>query len=99
MGLVGLNREPRQTDPMARDLRWRERREAWRVAEVAKQSLQTGAEKAGELADAAQEETVRLVLLLARATGFWSVWMTVFADDNTFRAVLTDAFPGTRATE
>ncbi|MFM7664504.1 MAG: hypothetical protein ACKO68_08245 [Bacteroidota bacterium] len=36
------------------------------------------------------------VVLLAQATGFFSVWMEVFRDDPSIRNRLIDAFPGTR---
>jgi len=35
------------------------------------------------------------IVALARATGFWSVWMTVFTEDQDMRRRLIDAFPGT----
>jgi hypothetical protein len=37
----------------------------------------------------------RRVVAEATATGFWPVWITVFADDEDMLARLTAAFPGT----
>ena len=86
MSLVGLDRVPTKSDPKASDRRWSKRRQVWRQAETARQDVQAGAE-------------VRWVLDLATALGFWSVWMTVFADDDRVCAQLRSAFPGTRATD
>ncbi len=35
------------------------------------------------------------IIQLAKATGFWSVWMTVFSEDVDMRRRLIAAFPGT----
>ena len=64
--LVGLGRRPRK-DPRAGDMRWRSRREAWRQAEHTRKRIDEGADIVDE------------VIELAKAVGFWSVWMTVFA--------------------
>lgn len=39
---------------------------------------------------------VELIVDLALATGYWSVWMTVFAGHRDVRLRLRKAFPGTR---
>ena len=80
--LVGLGRRPAH-DPRARDLRWRDRSEAWRSAEFARQRVKEGAD-------------VDWVIQLAKAVGFFSVWMTVFADDLQMCDRLRRSFPGTR---
>lgn len=80
--LVGLGRL-RRNDPCARDLRRRDRYEAWRTAEMARQEAIKGA-------------SVDLVIMLARETGFFSVWMTVFASDPQICRRLRSSFPGTR---
>lgn len=80
--LVGLGRRP-SNDPCARDLRWRKRRAAWRKAEFARNKFEQGAD-------------IDLVVKLAKATGFWSVWMTVFAAHPRIRDRLRQCFPGTR---
>ena len=81
--LVGLGCRP-AGDPCARDLRWRDRREAWRQAEHARQRVEDGAAVIDE------------VIGLAKAVGFWSVWMTVFAGQPHVCRLLRQGFPGTR---
>ena len=86
--LVGLGRRPRNDqdakDPRwARDPRWRKRRSAWGYAEFARKKLEEGAD-------------IDLVIMLARAVGFWSVWMAVFANHPQVRSRLQRCFPGTR---
>ena len=85
MALVALDRVPKKDDPKASDRRWAKRRQVWCQAETARRDVQAGAE-------------VRWVLDLAKALGFWSVWITVFADDDHVCASLRSAFPGTRTT-
>ena len=80
--LVGLGRRP-TNDPCARDQRWRKRREAWGKAEFARSRFEQGADS-------------DMVVQLAKATGFWSVWMTVFAVHPKIRDHLRQCFPGTR---
>lgn len=82
--LVGLDRRPGHARLSPRDLRWRERREAWRTAAWALEQLDHGS------AD------VEWVVRLAKATGFWSVWMTIFADNLDLCRRLRNEFPGTR---
>ena len=79
--LVGLDRMP-GSNPKATDLRWRKRREAWNLATIVKQQVSGGA-------------NADLAVNLAKATGFWSVWTTVFADDTQFCDRLRQCFPGT----
>ncbi|MCY4606966.1 MAG: hypothetical protein OXE49_22275 [Gemmatimonadetes bacterium] len=67
----------------SKDPRWRKRRTAWRRAEWARQRVEEGAD-----AD--------WVIQLAQARGFFSVWMTVFADDPQVCDRLRRSFPGTR---
>ena len=80
--LVGLDRRPGR-DPRATDLRWRKRREAWRVACYARHRYQE------------DPDIVDLVIILAKANGFWSVWMTVFAEHSEVCDRLQKVFPGT----
>ena len=80
--LVGLGRCP-ANDPCDRDPRWRKRRAAWRQAELARQQVKQGAD-------------VDWVIELAKAVGFFSVWMTVFAADSQICNRLRRSFPGTR---
>ena len=80
--LVGPGRRPAH-DPRAKDLRGRDRSEAWRGAEFARQRVEEGAD-------------VGWVMQLAKAVGFFSVWMSVFADDIQMCARPRRSFPGTR---
>ena len=80
--LVGLGRRPRD-NPRASDLRWIRRRRAWGKALFARERVQEASE-------------IDWVILLAEETGFWSVWMTVFADNPEVSARLQSSFPGTR---
>lgn len=84
--LVGLDRRP-AANPRASDMRWRKRREAWGQAVEAKEALQQTDDGDGVL---------ELVVQLASAVGFWSVWMTVFADRPRVCELLRHRFPGTR---
>lgn len=43
-----------------------------------------------------REEYFNLMLELAKATGFFSVWMDVFQEDRSVRQGLIGAFVGTR---
>lgn len=65
--------------------RSRQRQDAWAIAEDAKASLAT----------ARTPVMIQLVVKLALAQGFFSVWMTVFASDPDVRLALIAAFPGT----
>ena len=81
--LVGLGRRP-GNDPQAQDRRWQGRKEAWRIAVEARADLVNS------------NANVEAVVRLALATGYWSVWMAVFADHPDVRLRLRSAFPGTR---
>ncbi len=81
--LVGLGRQP-ASNPTASDLRYLSRLEAWDNAVVARAKLVEG------------RIDVDTVVELAKATGFWSVWMTVFVGNSAVCDRLRDAFPGTR---
>ena len=65
------------------DKRHRERRQAWNTAVDAQ----------GLIGD---DHSRDLVVKLALATGFFSIWMAVFHDDEDMRQRLTAAFRGTR---
>ena len=64
------------------DRRRHKRRQAW--------------DKAKEIWDRADVGDWRWVIDVAVATGFFSVWMTVFRDDEDMCRRLKQAFPGTR---
>jgi uncharacterized protein (TIGR02646 family) len=82
--LTELNCQPID-DTGARDVRLELRLAAWREAEEARRDLRQR-----------DDPVVRkYVAKLARARGFWSVWMTVFRDDRDMLKRLIEAFPGT----
>ena len=83
--LVGL--QVQADTKTASDRRWLNRREAWGQAERAKQLL----------ASRPSDEMRELIVIAAEAKGFWSVWMTVFADDPDMVNRLVAALPGTLA--
>lgn len=64
-----------------------QRRETWLIAQESKRALASQTDNLG-LRDA--------IVRLAQATGFFSVWMTVFSGDSDMLNRLIDAFPGTR---
>lgn len=68
--------------------RMSQRMEVWLAAEESKSDLQNNPDNV-LLRD--------YVVKLAKKTGFFSVWMAVFDDDNDMKSRLIDAFPGTRS--
>ena len=65
------------------DRRRHKRREAWNLAERVR----------GRIRD---ENSRALAIDVALGSGFFSVWMAVFHDDEDMRRRLVEAFPGTR---
>ena len=101
--LVGLNRIPNdiadalQPDPDGRDKatdrRWRNRHVKWDIAKDRLRDLQEVVEKYGE--GRAAELFRGSVIGTVTESGYWSIWMTVFADDLKTRQMLIDAFKAT----
>ena len=92
LALVGLNKFPDEfpTDQQfeAALERWQQRSSAWDTALQVHQVLMAN-----------DNPDVRgLVVTVAVATGFFSVWMAVFVDDSAMRRSFIDAFPGTAST-
>ncbi len=70
-----------------------QRSEVWKIALSSKEDLNRATTSDGETTnDALRRSTTRTAV----AGGFFSIWMTVFADDPDMRNRLIDAFPGTR---
>ena len=90
MDLVGLDRH--QADgrpkPAGRDKRWQQRLDVWDAAVRARRLVQS-------LGDS--PEAQELVLIAAEGYGFFSVWMTVFANHQAIRKGLVERFKGTAA--
>lgn len=83
LDLMGLQRTPSFSGG-ASDRRWMNRREAWDLAEQQKQTLTQ-----------INTPTIRqMIVELAKFRGYWSVWMTVFANDADMRRRLIDGFDG-----
>lgn len=92
--MVGLSRRPhhglsRDQIQKGTDNRWRHRIEAHRVAKRALERLAKVASAPQLRAD--QVDAIRDI---ARGHGFWSVWMTVFADHPDVQSALIDTFEG-----
>ncbi|WJE55663.1 hypothetical protein QRE66_28080 (plasmid) [Bacillus cereus] len=88
MQLTGLDRYPSMDpykNPERTDTRWRERRTAYDIAMRAKRNLT-------RYDNPAMRE---LIVDTAIATGFFSVWMSVFQHDADMLLRLIHAFPGT----
>lgn len=82
--LTGLDKQP-ANDPKASDRRWFNRKEAWEIAQRAKDCLSKNN----------IQDVKNCIIDTAKAKGFWSIWMTVFKDDPDMLCRLIDAFPGT----
>lgn len=88
--MVGLTRLPdagltREQILKGSDRRYEERRQAWDLAVDARRDLQAND----------TPELRRQISVSAQMSGFWSVWMTVFADDTAMQSALCEAFAGT----
>jgi uncharacterized protein (TIGR02646 family) len=64
-----------------------QRTQAWGVAVATKGEVE---------ANPGNDALRRVAVNLAKSTGFFSIWMTVFSHDSDMRNRLIDAFPGTR---
>ena len=86
--LVGLNRHGAEgwPRPSKRDQRWKDREEIWAEATRCRFTF----ESLGET-----PEALELVVSVAKAYGFFSVWMTVFEGHSDARRALIQEFPGT----
>ena len=86
--LVGLDRHKAKgfPSPARRDRRWQQREEAWAVAVSCLANYQ-------RLSQTAQ--ALELVVEAAQGHGFFSVWLSVFADFPAARRALVEGFPGT----
>ena len=85
LNLVGLGAEESPTDK-----RHRKRRQAWNQAVKARCRVRNA--KSRDWAVQSRDWAIDLAL----STGFFSIWMAVFHDDEDMCQRLTAAFPGTR---
>ena len=83
--LVGLDRHNARGwfRPTRRDQRWRDREEAWAVAESFRDKFDNS------------NEALDLLILAAKGYGFFSVWFVIFSRYGSVRRALIEAFPGT----
>ncbi|MES2707094.1 MAG: HNH endonuclease signature motif containing protein [Verrucomicrobiota bacterium] len=88
--LVGLNRHKKHgwPRPARRDKRWTQRADTWELAEKWEKAI-------AAFSPEGRQQAVELVRDLALGYGFFSVWMTVFADEADIRLALIKAFSGT----
>jgi uncharacterized protein (TIGR02646 family) len=91
LALVGLDRRSQNiADANGRLIaldRFKQRMNAWLTASRARDHL---------TAQPGNTALCETVILVATATGFFSIWMEVFRDHPDMRSRLIDAFPGTR---
>jgi len=83
--LTGLDRRPGHPKWRQGDRRWEDRRDAWKIAQDQHEDLQ-------RRPTSTQRDKV---LRVARQTGYFSVWMTVFRDDADMCRRFIGAFPNT----
>lgn len=86
--LVGLDRHPGQSpgkQPTDRDKRYRDREEVWKLATLKRDALVRND----------NEDFRAAVADLAKAEGFFSVWMSVFRDDPDMRRRFVTGLEGT----
>ncbi|WP_254632422.1 hypothetical protein [Achromobacter denitrificans] len=86
--LVGLDRHPGQPaakQPTDRDRRYQEREEKWRLAQLMRDKLTRN--NTNDFRD--------VLISLAKESGFFSIWITVFHDDPDMRRRLVEAYVGT----
>ena len=85
--LVGLQKYvDKATDS---DRRWKNRTETFSKAQTTLEIFKSASAKGAE------EEFIELISILAPDSGFFSVWMTVFADYPKVKKVLIESFKGT----
>lgn len=84
--LTGLDKRPGYNSTVS-DRRWMSRRDTWNVAQESRRDLQCND----------TSEMRRQILRTAEGRGYWSVWMTVFSDDEDMlrRFIHSDKFRGT----
>lgn len=83
--LVGLDRNPAHSKYSTKDDRWEKRLEIYDIAE----------RQLNKYAQNSQNFDLETMLVLAKQTGFFSVWFTVFEKHIEVRQALVEAFKGT----
>jgi hypothetical protein len=92
LSMTGLDKDPAKTPDANGKLisldRGSQRMEVWAIAEEAHRDVK---------AEPGNDVLKDCVVKLARAQGYFSIWMTVFEGDTELRNRFIDAFEGTRA--
>ncbi len=86
IALVGLDKKAGNLKTQS-DNRWSNRLEVWNTATSRRQRLQT----------CNTPEMRESIAIIVRTSGYFSVWMTVFADDADMLRRIINAYPGTAA--
>ena len=81
--LIGYDKSPMQARPG--DTRWKKRLEDWNMAEEYLAMYRKG------------EVSLKAVIQMALCRGGWSIWFTVFKEEDAVKKALIDKFPGTAA--
>lgn len=81
--LIGLDRRPGHPRYSIKDKRWEERKKTWEIAKRYRTKY------------IAQTADIEMIQDLAKASGFWSIWMHAFSDCPEVQRELILAFPGT----
>lgn len=82
--LVGLDRRPGHPDYSQKDKRWSDRRAIWALA-----ARYLAPWRAGAIDE-------QVIIDLAKLSGGWSIWMTVFSGEGAVLVKLITEFDGTR---
>ena len=83
LDLVKLKRFPHVNPPSDCDFRWQHRVEVWNTAKIFLDKYNRGHSN--------EDEVIRL----AKISGYWSIWFTVFQGKDAVLARLISDFPGT----
>lgn len=86
--LVGLDRHPGQPpakQPAKRDKRYMDREKAWALAQQTRRALERND----------NIDFRELIVNMVKASGFFSIWITIFHDDPDMRRRLVEAHAGT----
>ncbi|SMG17188.1 HNH endonuclease [Dethiosulfovibrio salsuginis] len=86
--LVGLDKIPTANNGKSTDLRWLHRKDIWDIATEKREQLKEIDQKSIDIFK-------KFLIDIAKKSGYWSIWMTVFRDDEDICRQLTEAFPGT----
>jgi len=83
--LTGLDKRPLNDPKKASDRRWEHRKEIWDIA----------VDYEADLKEDDIQKIRERIIVAAKATGFWSIWTTVFKDHPEMLKGFIKAFPGT----